>query len=62
MRGLDDIDVLKLGNIIDSYRVVRLLGAGGMGAVYEVAPLSGGKSSALKKLKKVVTFLGVVRS
>ena len=36
------------GNIIGSYRVVRLLGAGGMGAVYEVAPLSGGKSSALK--------------
>ena len=46
------MDMLKVGNIIGSYRDIRLLGAGGMGAVYEVAPLSGGKSSALKKLKK----------
>ena len=45
---MDDTNMLKVGDIIGAYRVVRLLGAGGMGAVYEVVPLSGGKSSALK--------------
>ena len=51
-RPVSCMDMLKVGNIIGSYRDIRLLGAGGMGAVYEVAPLAGGKSSALKKLKK----------
>jgi serine/threonine protein kinase len=42
------MDTLKAGDVIGSYRVIRLLGSGGMGAVYEVAHLSGGKSKALK--------------
>lgn len=42
------MDKLKVGDFIGSYRVVRSLGAGGMGSVYEVVPLSGGNSSALK--------------
>ena len=42
------MNMLKVGNIIGSYRVVSLLGAGGMGAVYEVVPISGGRSFALK--------------
>lgn len=33
---------------IGPYRIIRSLGSGGMGAVYEVVPISGGESLALK--------------
>jgi serine/threonine protein kinase len=42
--------VLGPGTILGSYRIVRLIGAGGMGAVYEAAHVSLGKPVALKTL------------
>ena len=38
---------------IGSYRIIRPLGSGGMGAVYEVVPISGGESLALKSFTSV---------
>ena len=39
---------LKPGFVVGSYRVVRALGAGGMGAVYEVEHVTLGVRYALK--------------
>jgi serine/threonine protein kinase len=45
------IDALGPGDTVqERYRVVRVIGAGGMGAVYEVARLADGKHFALKVL------------
>ena len=38
---------------IGPYRIIRPLGSGGMGAVYEVVPISGGESLALKSFTSV---------
>jgi serine/threonine protein kinase len=50
------------GDIVDDrYRIVRGLGAGGMGAVYEVARLSDEKHFALKVLRGDVTGVALSR-
>src|SRR3569832_2777964 len=41
---------LRIGDVVGSYRIVRLLGAGGMGAVYEVVHQQIGRRAALKVL------------
>jgi serine/threonine-protein kinase len=50
------------GDVIEGrYRVVRALGHGGMGAVYEVERLSDGRRLALKQLRGEVTVGAVAR-
>jgi serine/threonine-protein kinase len=39
--------------VIGNYRIIQQLGAGGMGAVYEVEPISGGEPLALKLFSSV---------
>ena len=39
---------MKVGDVIGSYRIVRPLGQGGMGTVYEVGDVRTGKRLALK--------------
>ena len=39
---------MKVGDVIGNYRIVRPLGQGGMGMVYEVGDVRTGKRLALK--------------
>ena len=39
---------MKVGDVIGNYRIVRPLGQGGMGTVYEVGDVRTGKRLALK--------------
>jgi serine/threonine protein kinase len=39
---------MKVGDVIGNYRIVRPLGQGGMGTVYEVDDVRTGKRLALK--------------
>lgn len=53
---------IEVGKIIEGrYRVLRRIGAGGMGAVYEVERISDGKHYALKTLSKIGTAESLAR-
>ena len=55
-RGSEDCPAHRVGTTFaEKYRIVRLLGAGGMGAVYEVEHLRLGRRTALKLLLARVT-------
>jgi serine/threonine-protein kinase len=43
---------LPAGTVIDRYRITRLIGIGGMGAIYEVTHLDSGKRVAMKMMSK----------
>jgi serine/threonine protein kinase len=44
---------LPAGTILgDSYRITRLIGVGGMGAIYEAAQVGDGKRVAIKMMSK----------
>ena len=60
--GLDWSTKLAAGDVIEErYRVVRIVGVGGMGCVYEVARVSDGRRLALKVLTKVTGSSEVAR-
>ena len=45
---MEEINEFEEGSVIGNYRIVRPLGQGGMGTVYEVGDVRTGKRLALK--------------
>jgi serine/threonine-protein kinase len=43
---------LPVGTVLDHYRLTRLIGTGGMGAIYEAADVSGGRRVAVKVMSR----------
>jgi serine/threonine protein kinase len=51
----------QIVSVVGDYRAIRLLGSGGMGAVYEAVPLAGGAPLALKLFSSAGVHSGFLR-
>ena len=58
---VDPLDSMLIGRTIDGFHIVRLLGAGGMGAVFEAKQEHPARSVALKILRLGVTSRAMLR-
>jgi serine/threonine-protein kinase len=58
----NEVPTLAPGTVLGKYSVVRLLGAGGMGAVYEATHTEIGKKVAIKVLSPMIAAVPGARA